>query len=251
LKQKFANVAALENAIKEKEGEIDAREADVAQKQEAIKSQEEQHKKHVEAEHKRLDEEIAKLPEIDLIDDEGEPHALKPYPTTPIPPEEPKLSPKIEVVKEAGFETYGEEEKPEPTPGEVPVEVFEKPQPRPPLPTVITEPEATDLITQAREEAKAEKEAEIAEDEEALKEVEAPTVEETMEADAENIATGKKQSREFKGKGVFSEGVPEKVAHRIDERVEEIVHGEGKHDKTADEADEEDDADDEKEGEEE
>ncbi|HSU72735.1 MAG TPA: SMC-Scp complex subunit ScpB [Candidatus Binatia bacterium] len=234
LKQKFANVAALENAIKEKEGDIEARENDLAQKQAAMKQQEEQHKKHTEAEHQKLDAELAKLPEIDLIDEEGEAHALKPYPTTPIPPEEPRLGPKIEVIKEAGFETYGEEEKPEPTPGEVPMQPIAPEPEKPAIPTVITEPEAEDLISEAREEARKE-----AEEERAVSDIEhvEPSAEDVMESDAEDIATGKKQSREFKGKGVFSEGVPAKVARKIDDRVEEIVHGESAHLHTDEDAD--------------
>lgn len=255
LKQKFANVAALENVIKEKESEVEARETANAQNQAQVKRHEEEHKKSVEAEHKKLDAELAKLPEIDLIDDEGEPHKLQPYPTTPIPPE-PKLGPKIEVIKEAGFETYGEAEVQEQTPGDVPMQPIAPEPEKPIIPTVITEPEAEDIVAQAREEAKREAAEEA---EEAVEpEPEAPTAEETMEADATDIASGKKQSREFKGEGVFAKGVPEKVAKKIDDRVEEIVHGDAEHRHKEDDADvekhnddENDDGEDNPEGEEE
>jgi segregation and condensation protein B len=252
LKQKFSNVLAVENAIKEKEGDMEARQKAILEKQEEVKRVEDAHKKHVEAEHKRLDAEIAKLPDVELVDEEGEAHKLKAYPTTPIPPEEPRLGPDVEVITEAGMETYGEPEvEPAPMPGtpkprkkkqaaSVPTSaelarsvVEEAPSPTNPVlaPAVESSPDEQAAIDAARKEAAEELARETEEFDE--------TAEEKMEALAQKIASGEEKPREFLGQGMFPGGVTAKMAKRIDERVEELVHGEKKPGQAEAESDEE------------
>lgn len=222
LKQKFSNVLALEKAIQEKEGEIETKQNAILEQHEQMKRHDEEHKKYVEAEHQRLDEELAKLPEIDLVDDEGDKHKLQTYPTTPAPEGPAALSPQIEIVKTEGFETYGEEEaEPAPMPSEkkrkkrAAKSVSQEGTIPSQIPAEQSAPESS-VIEEARKEAAAEIAEERAEPE---------TVEEQSEARAVKIAAGTEKSREFGGKGIFPEGVTEDVQKKIDERVEELVHG--------------------------
>lgn len=218
LKQKFSNVLALEKAIQEKEGEIESKQDAMLEQHEQMKIRDEEHKKHVEAEHKRLDEELAKLPEIDLVDDEGDRHKLQTYPTTPAPEGPAMLSPQIEVIKTAGLETYGEEEvEPAPMPGGKRKKTKKA---APKTEPILAAPEQPAPESAVIEEARKEAAAEIAE-----KHAEPETVEEQSEERAVKIAAGTEKSREFGGKGIFPEGVTEDVQKKIDERVEELVHG--------------------------
>ncbi len=226
LKQKFSNVLALEKAIEEKESDIELKNKAVIEHQEKTKEVDDAHKKHVEAEHKRLDEELAQMPDVALVDDEGAEKSLETYPTTPFPEGKPELGPQIEVITKNGLETYGEEEvEPAPMPDQK-VKKQKKQKPVDVTPAVELaqtpvapgeEPEDA-AIQQAREEAKQEAAAEA--------EPETPAItEEQIEEIAKNIAEGKETSREFKGKGMFSQGITEAVQKRIDDRVEELVHG--------------------------
>lgn len=241
LKQKFSNVLALEKAIEEKEGEIADKNKALEIHQEHIKKHDEEHKKHVQAEHQRLDEELAKMPEVDLVDDEGETHKLEEYKTTPFKesPETHKLADSVEVVSETGLDTYGEEEiDPAPMPGtkkkkkQVQPEKTIAKQIAAPTQPAATTPEQ--IAASAEDAAIAEARKAAAEEIAAAnEESETPKVtEEQIDEIAEEIASGEKKSREFGGKGMFAKGVPEDVEKKIDKRVDEIVHGEKEEEKT-------------------
>ncbi|MBI4150787.1 SMC-Scp complex subunit ScpB [Candidatus Woesearchaeota archaeon] len=227
LKEKFKNVLAIEKAIEEKESDMAQRNHELTAHQEQMKQADDAHKKKTAEEHVKLDAELAKMPPIELLDEEGEAHKLSTYPTTPIPDEPKRSGPQIEVDTMNGMETYGEEPvEPSPMPdtqkkkAKKETQAPAEPALTAPIPTqqpaAPTEAPEDAVITQAREEAK----------QETIEEAETPAItEEEIEKIAKNIAAGKESAREFKGKGMFAQGITEDVQKRIDERVEELVHG--------------------------
>ncbi|MEK6822680.1 MAG: SMC-Scp complex subunit ScpB, partial [Nanoarchaeota archaeon] len=79
MKTRFSNVKALEEAIADKEREIGAVVSQQTEAQRQHKVDEEHHKAELEAQHKKIDAELAQLPEIDLVDEEGHSEKLEPY----------------------------------------------------------------------------------------------------------------------------------------------------------------------------
>lgn len=241
LKQKFSNVLALEKAIEEKEGEIETKNKELLANQETLKQHDEAHKKHVAEEHKRLDEELSKMPEVDLVDDEGNAHALEEYKTTPIKEteEKHKLAPSVQVISETGLETYGEQEiEPVPMPGgkkKKKQQTKATPKISPEMIAQLTKEAAaaSQAATPAEDATLAEARKAAAEEIAAAnQEPETPKItEEQIDELAEDIASGEKKSREFGGQGIFPKGVPEDVEKKIDKRVDEIVHGNSEEEK--------------------
>jgi segregation and condensation protein B len=79
LKEKFKNVAVLEHAIEEKEGLLVEQKKNLEDHKKKVKHTEEKHKLSRDEEHKKIDEELAALPEVDLIDDKGKKVELEQY----------------------------------------------------------------------------------------------------------------------------------------------------------------------------
>jgi segregation and condensation protein B len=209
LKARFTNVAALEQAIVEKEGEF----ADVsAANKEASgirKQEEDMHKQQIAKQHEQIDKEIALLPEIDLVDEEGHREKLDTYESTIYEPEEKKLGDGIEIVKEVEIykttpiaELKKEEPKVEEGPGS---EEEKTPEERGEELRAALEPESY-VIEQEESEAPPEGTSKFKP--------------EAVEFAARKEAKGM-QSRE--GKGLFSEGMSAAIAHEIDEKVSKIT----------------------------
>jgi segregation and condensation protein B len=224
LKERFSNVAALEKAVEEKESEVQAQKEDLDKRREELKKDEKEWKEYVSTEHERLDKELDELPEIELIDEQGEEHELDTYETTE-QPEQPEPEKQLEGVQPYGTkeETPEKKEATEERPEEK-KEELEKEE----LVEEKSKEETPDLIEEAKKEVlveEAEKALEESEAEEQTPEPDAPSQEQLMEEKAERIAAGE-ESTQFEGEGVFSEGMSDEVQHKVDERVEEIVHGE-------------------------
>ena len=213
LKQRFGNVAALENAIVEKEAEIAAASARQSEAQATHKVEEERYKKEMLEKHRQIDEELAKMPEVDLVDDEGHPQKLETYESRVYDiTEKPVLPSAFEIVDEP--------------------EIFKVPQQKQAPAPVVEEPEQTNEDVLHDENAAPEERAE------AIKEIlnpeappTAPPPDEdtfapgTVEFEAQKVAKTL-ESREVKG--LFSEGMTAEIEAEIDEKVSAIT---GEHEK--------------------
>jgi len=88
LKSKFKNVEELEKTVEEKEKEVHELTTEFEAKKAIAKEQEEKYKEEQEKRMEQLDKEIAEMPEIDLVDEEGKKHELKQYDTLELVKEE-------------------------------------------------------------------------------------------------------------------------------------------------------------------
>jgi len=105
LKTRFGTVAALEQAIVDKEHEITTVQGEKEEQRSIAKAGEADYKKELAAAHEQVDKELAALPEIDLVDEEGHKEKLERYDSSVVDaPPTPELSKDIEVVNEP--ETY-------------------------------------------------------------------------------------------------------------------------------------------------
>lgn len=231
LKERFSSVAALEKVIGEKEGEIDA----VVRKQQEhnniVKQDEERHKAETDSKHRRLDEELAKMPAIDLVDEEGHKERLAAYTSDVVDaaPSRPVLSPDVQAIDEPETFTLPRQRKQtQPQDASVPEPVKAADVLKD---ETATGEEKADALREELEPETAEREAVVESEEEAAKEAEQEADDgppegtskydpHSIEHDAKKVARGLK-SRE--GKGLFSEGMTREVEAQIDEKVANIT----------------------------
>jgi segregation and condensation protein B len=236
LKQKFGSASQVEKAIEAKEAEIEQIEADI------IKQTEER----LEKPQVKLGEGVETYDSVQPVEDmkptgvevyQEEVEGLEIYGEKPeekkeeVPKEEkpteekPAEPPKEEVVEETPEEPEveekpAEEEEVEEAKEEAPEEPEEK-------------PEAEEEVEEAKEEApeepeekpEAEEEVEEAKEEEPEEPGREPITPRKVVEEAHEKAKGMKP-KEFKGKGLFPEGVPPEVEAKIEQRIKQLLTGE-------------------------
>ncbi len=220
LKERFQTVAALEQVISNKETEIESAKSTHHEMAVKAKQEEDVYKRELVEKHKQVDSELAALPEIDLVDNEGHVSKLEGYESQVYDePEKPKIAPEIKPFNEP--EIY----KVKRAPGQP-----KEPKPESASPNFeqnAAPPEKAQPVQSGKEPAK-EQPDEI---EAALKimrektenEKEGPADKyspEGVEAEAHEVAS-KLEAKE--SKGLFAEGVPEEVKSAIEKRARELA----------------------------
>jgi len=196
--------------VEQKEKEVHEAKQEFEEKKLMAKQQEEKYKQDQEKRMAKLDEDIAKIPEIDLVDAEGHKHQLKTYDTVQVVAEKHILPP-LEVVTDhlGPLEVYKKKEapkKPIKKAKEGPREVPEAP-PEEEKPEV---PEEKPPVHMLPTEKTAEKSVEGIPMERKIEEVEEAGYDITKEL-----------PKEIKGPKLFEKGIPPEIQKRIDKRVKE------------------------------
>ncbi len=196
VKEQFARVAELEQAVTEKEDALEREHTALKEKQHEAKQKEADDKQKSNLEHQRLDNELNVLPPIQLVDAQGQSTTLEVF-------DEPARS---EIVDE-------------PVPSAPGVEIIRN---------EINGLEVVDIppSPQPQKHKKKHKRVHTAPSTPNDTPVPGPTTETGTPHDIHAHHAETHPERKWSGKGVFSEGIPEDVARKIDERVHDIVEGE-------------------------
>lgn len=203
VKERFKTVEEMEKVILQGEQALVARKQEIKQELEKAQQMNEEEKQKREQEIVRLDREIAALPEIDLVDEQGEKEKLEVY----------QSETQTEIAKE-------------------PLPDLEKATDTVDGMEVYSAPEITD--EKPKRHKKHHKTAEKIEEKPTPEEqvTEKPEKEETSETEVKEVEEKteekprKEPVREFGGKGLFPEGVPKEVEEQVDRRVEQLMKGE-------------------------
>jgi len=198
LRDRFGRVKELEQAVAEKEAALEQRHTEIKAQHDAARQQDVVHKQHTATEHERLDTELATLPSIRLVDEQGHATDLEVFdePASTEPAED--TVPGAPSVGPVTGELGGLEVVDIPTKGARKTKPHKRKHKQ--KPTIHTDTTTTTQHPAETRTPTGHPEQHIAQPE--------PT-----------------HDRTWEGKGVFPEGVPPDVAQKIDERVNEIVHG--------------------------